>query len=88
MIKLFLHEISELWTDEGAARIAGVHVQPGARLLGNTVGRYLIANNVSLSSQPPAKKTNTVHILITFSIVFTHKNRGGGHFETYPQLPS
>ena len=29
---------------------------------------------------------NTVHNLITFSIVFTNKNRGGGHFEPPPPL--
>ena len=36
-------------------------------------------HNMSLSSQPPLKKKiNTVHNLITFSIVFTNKIRGGG----------
>ena len=29
---------------------------------------------------------NTVHNLITFSIVFTNKNRGGGHFEPPPHI--
>ena len=43
------------------------------------------AHNMSLSSQPPLqKKFNTVHNLIIFSIVFTNKNRGGGHFEPPP----
>ena len=32
------------------------------------------------------KKINTVHNLITFSIVFTNKNRGGGHFEPPPLI--
>ena len=39
-ICLFLHKVSELGADEGTASVAGVHVQPGARLLGHTVGRY------------------------------------------------
>ena len=40
------------------------------------------AHNMSLSSQPPLKFFffYTVHNLITFSIVFTNKNRRG-HFE-------
>ena len=39
---------------------------------------------MALSLKLPIKKknVNTVHNLITFSIVFTNKNRGGGgHFE-------
>ena len=31
------------------------------------------------TNQKKKKKINTVHNLITFSIVFTNKNRGGGH---------
>ena len=33
------------------------------------------------------KNFNTVHNLITFSIVFTNKNRGGGHFQPPPPPP-
>ena len=32
------------------------------------------------------KKFNTVHNLISFSMVFTNKNREGGHFEPPPPI--
>ena len=38
-----------------------------------------------ISSKVPLKKMiNTVHNLITFSIVFTNKNEGGGRFNPPP----
>ena len=40
---------------------------------------------MTISSKLPLKrKINTVHNLITFSIVFTNKNEGGGRFNPYP----
>ena len=43
------------------------------------------SNKIIISNKLPLKKMiNTVHNLITFSIVFTNKNEGGGRFNPPP----